>query len=181
MTCIVAVEHEGKIWMGGDSAASREEDIVCRSNEKVFINGEFIIGFSGSFRIGQLLQYAFKPQKQSRNQTDMEYMVVDFIDSLRRLCRDKGLLMEEKEGEAHDSEFLVGYRGRIYVIESDFHVGRPIDSYAACGSGASYAMGAMYVLNEQLISPEEKIHEALSASAKYCTGVREPFTILSAP
>lgn len=181
MTCIVAVEHEGKVWMGGDSAASRDDDIVRRSNNKVFVTGDFLIGFSGSFRIGQLLQYAFKPQKQARNQADMEYMVVDFVDSLRRLLRDKGLLMEEKEGEAHDSEILIGYKSRIYVIESDFHVGLPTASYAACGSGAPYAMGAMYVLNEQLLSPQEKINIALSASAEYCTGVKPPFTILSAP
>jgi ATP-dependent protease HslVU (ClpYQ) peptidase subunit len=182
MTCIVALEHEGSVWMGGDSAASRDNDVVRRSNEKVFFNENFLIGYSGSFRIGQLLQYALHIPKQSYGQTDMEYMVVDFVDALRNLMRDKGTLMKEEEGEAHDSEILIGYRGKIYVVESDFHVGNPIAPYAACGSGASYAMGAMYVLaDDEKLSPQEKINKALSASAEYCVAVKQPFSIMGLP
>lgn len=179
MTCVVAIEHEGKVWMGGDSAATREDDIVCRSNEKVFINGEFIIGYSGSFRIGQLLQYALKPPKQNLfKQTDMEYMVIDFVDALRKMLKEKGALMEEKEGDAHDSEFIVGYQGKIYVIESDFNVSRPLYNYAACGVGMDYALGAMFVMPEEL-HVVSKIEKALLASSEFCTAVRKPFNILS--
>lgn len=182
MTCIVAIEHDGTVWMGGDSAASRDNEIVRRSNEKVFFNDEFLIGYSGSFRIGQLLQYAFHAPKQSYGQTDMEYMVVDFVDALRHLMRDKGTLMKEEEGEAHDSEILIGYRGKIYVMESDFHIGRPLTSYAACGSGAPYALGALYVIaNDQNLSPQEKIEKSLSASAEYSAGVASPFIIMGLP
>ncbi len=179
MTCIVAIEHEGKVWMGGDSAATRDDDIVCRSNEKVFINGEFIIGYSGSFRIGQILQYAFKPPKQNLfKQSDMEYMVVDFVDALRKTLKEKGAIMEEKEGEAHDSEFIVGYQGKIYVIESNFNIGRPLHNYASCGSGMDYAMGCLYNMPEEL-HITSKIEKALSASAEFCSSVRKPFSILS--
>lgn len=179
MTCIVAIEHEGKVWMGGDSAATRDDDIVCRSNEKVFINGEFIIGYSGSFRIGQILQYAFKPPKQNLfKQTDMEYMVVDFIDALRKTLKEKGAMMEEKEGDAQDSEFIVGYQGKIYVIESDFNVGRPLHNYASCGVGMDYALGCLYNMPEEM-SVVSQIEKALSASAEFCSAVRKPFNILS--
>lgn len=182
MTCIVAIEHEGTVWMGGDSAASRDNEIVRRTNEKVFFNEEFLIGYSGSFRIGQLLQYAFQAPKQSYGQTDMEYMVVDFVDALRYLLKDKGVLMKEEEGEAHDAEILIGYRGRIYVVESDFHIGCPLTPYASSGSGAPYALGALYVLNDdEKLSPQEKIDKALSASAEYSTGVSSPFTIMGLP
>lgn len=180
MTCIVAIQHDGYVWMGGDAAASRDNDVVCRSNPKVFWNNDILIGYSGSFRIGQLLQYAFRPPCQSAGQSDIEFLVVDFVDELRQLMRERGTLMKEEEGEAHDSEFLIGYRGKVYVIEPDFNVGCLLTSYVSCGSGANYAMGALYALdkNEEM-SPQEKIKIALSAATEYCTGVRPPFTILS--
>ena len=180
MTCIVALEHEGKVWMGGDAAASCNNDIVRRVNPKVFIKGDFLIGYSGSFRIGQLLQYSFTPVKPAHKQSDMEYMVVSFIDSLREMLKYKGALMKEDEGDAQDSEFIVGYRGKIYVVESDFHLGTPLNPYAASGSGAPYALGALYALSKvNNISPQKKVEKALRASAEYCTGVCAPFTILA--
>ena len=178
MTCIVAVEHDGKVWMGGDSAASRDNDVVCRTNEKVFVNGDFLIGYSGSFRVGQLLQYSFKPQKPLHTQSTMEYLVNDFVDCLRNLLRDKGAMLKDEEGDAQDSEFLLGFRGKIYVIEPDFNIGKPTENYASCGTGASYAMGALYALSESSAPPEDKIIKALSAASEYCNGVKPPFTIL---
>jgi ATP-dependent protease HslVU (ClpYQ) peptidase subunit len=180
MTCIVAIERDGEVWMGGDSAASRDDDIVRRVNPKVFWNNGFLIGYSGSFRVGQLLQYAFCPPFHAEDQPDMEFLVVEFVDALRQLMKERGTLMKEEEGEAHDAEFIIGYRGKIYVVESDFHVGAPLTPYAACGSGAAYAMGALHAIHKNVeLRPQEKIEAALSAAAEFCTGVRSPFTILS--
>lgn len=179
MTCIVALEHDGNVWMGGDAAATRDHDVVCRANSKVFKNGEFLIGFSGSFRIGQLLQYSFFPPEQDFTQSEVEYLVTNFIDSLRELLQDKGAIMKEQEGDAQDSEFILGYKGKIYVIEPDFNIGRPITPYTSCGTGSSYAMGALYVLSEANLEPKHKVEKALQAAAEYCTEVKAPFTILS--
>jgi ATP-dependent protease HslVU (ClpYQ) peptidase subunit len=179
MTCIVAISDKNKIWMGGDSAASKNDEIITRENKKVFKNGNFIIGFSGSFRVGQILQYGFNPPKQEKNQDDMEYMVIDFIDSLRSTLQFKGLLFQEREGDAHDCEFIVGYKNTFYLIESDFQISKPIGNYIACGSGAHYAMGALHALKDIDLEPKIKIEKALNASAEYCTMVRGPYEIIS--
>ena len=65
MTCIVAIKHDNEIWMGGDSAAFRDDERTNRADEKVFKNGDFLLGYSGSFRVGQLIRYAFNPPKST--------------------------------------------------------------------------------------------------------------------
>ncbi len=59
MTCIVALIHENKVFMGGDAAASDDKSglIFQRTDPKVFKVGQYGIGFVDSFRMGQILQY----------------------------------------------------------------------------------------------------------------------------
>lgn len=187
MTCIVAIEHHGDIYVGGDSAAIDDAatEIRSRADEKVFIKSCFefhdqrmIIGFAGSFRVGQLLRYSLEIPEHKKQYSDMEYLVVDFIDSIRSMQKDKGSLIKVDELEEHDSELIVGYKGKIYIVESDFQVGRLIENYAACGTGAQTALGALYATKNIKISPEERVKLALSASVEYTPGVREPFTIM---
>ena len=179
MTCIVALEHEGVLWMGGDSAAFREDEISCRADPKVFQYGEFLFGFSGSFRVGQLLRYGFQPPKQS-GKSDMGYMVIDFVDALRTFLDQKGTHLKEGSGDSHDSEIVVGFRRKIYVIEPDFNVSMPLEKYVASGSGSAYALGALSVLEEiGIMHPSSKIETALKVSAQHCPSVRAPFTIMS--
>ena len=185
MTCIVGLEQDNTVYIGGDSAGVEAWSLaICgRADEKVFVNdsGEFIMGFCGSFRIGQLLRYALVPPEQSQKKDDMAYMVTDFIDAVRVMQKDKGSMKKENELEEHDAAFLVGYRGRLYCVESDFQVGRPIENYAAVGCGAQIALGAMFATRNSNLSPKNRIELALSAAAEYSAGVRGPFLVLQLP
>lgn len=182
MTCIVGLEYEGVIYIGGDSAGVEAGSLaICgRADEKVFVtdSGEMAMGFCGSFRIGQLLRYSLTIPEQSAKKDDMAYLVTDFIDAVRNMQRDRGSLRKENEVEEHDAGFLVGYNGKLYVIESDFQVGRPTDNYAAVGCGAQIALGAMYATKDSTLTPENRIRLALSAAAEYSAGVRAPFHIV---
>lgn len=182
MTCIVALEHNGTVYVGADSAATDPDDlsITLRADEKVFLteDREFVMGFCGSFRVGQLLRYALVPPDQAKKKDDMAYMVTDFVDAVRTMQKDKGSMKKENELEEHDSEFIVGYKGKIYVIERDFQVGRPVENFTAVGSGALAALGAMHATASMKKNPEERIKLALSAAAAYCNGVRAPFHIV---
>jgi ATP-dependent protease HslVU (ClpYQ) peptidase subunit len=182
MTCIVGLEHEGSVYVGGDSAAITDGTlaITCRADEKVFIDDaqDFIMGFCGSYRIGQLLRYAFVAPDQPMRKDDMAYMVTDFIDAVRAMQKDKGSMKKENELEEHDAAFMVGYNGRLYVVESDFQVGRPGEGYAALGCGGEIALGAMYATRGSKMKPEDRIKLALEAASEYSAGVRPPFHIL---
>ena len=56
MTCIAGLIEDGNIWIGGDSAAVTHYRMMKRADTKVFINGPFLIGFTSSYRMGQILQ-----------------------------------------------------------------------------------------------------------------------------
>lgn len=185
MTCIVGVEQDGVVYVGGDSAGMEAWSLaICgRADEKVFVtdSGEFIMGFCGSFRIGQLLRYALNPPEQSQKKNDMAYMVVDFVDAVRAMQKEKGSMKKENELEEHNAAFLVGYKGHLYFVESDFQVGRPIEGYAAIGCGAQIALGAMFATRNSDIAAPNRIELALTAAAEYSAGVRGPFLVLQLP
>ena len=180
MTCIVGIEHEGVVYMGGDSAGVEEESLFIQTyvDEKVFVNGDMIMGFTHSFRMGQLLRYALEIPDSPSRKDDMHYLVTDFIDAIRNLYRDKGFLQKENEADVGGS-FLVGYNGKLYSVEEDFHVARVHDGMSAIGCGSSYALGSLYESKGNITSPKDRIKRALETATHFSAGVRPPFHIIS--
>jgi hypothetical protein len=177
MTCIVGVAHEGKVYIGGDSAGSNGWSMVDRSDPKVFVNGPFVFGFTTSFRMGQLLRYSLTPPKHHPDTDVMAFMVNDFISAVRACLKDGGFASKQNETE-RGGEFLVGYAGRLFKIEGDYQVGESADGYDSCGCGESYALGSLYATKGAPVV--ERIETALRAAEAHSSGVRAPYRILSA-
>ena len=175
MTCIVGIQENGHVYIGGDSAGIAGLSISIRSDEKVFQNGPFIMGFTSSFRMGQLLRYKFDPPKQTVHQTDMEYMVTDFVDGLRRCFSNNGF--GDKDATVGGT-FLVGYKGVLYTIQSDYQVGVPSDPYDAVGCGADLALGSLYSTAKMKLKPEDRVVMALEAASTFSAGVAPPFLLI---
>lgn len=173
MTCIVGLVHNGDVYIGGDSAGVAGLSITIRSDEKVFGNGPFIMGFTTSFRMGQLLRYKLAPPAQTVHQNDMEYMVTSFIDACRTCFSQNGF--GDKDASV-GGNFLVGYHGKLYNIEGDYQVGVPKLPFDAVGCGSDLALGAMFATEG--LSPEKRINAALMAASTFSAGVAPPFTIL---
>lgn len=178
MTCIVALLDKDTLYMGGDSAGVAGLSITIRKDPKVFLNGHFLIGFTTSFRMGNLLRYKFKPLEQTAQQSDMEYMVTTFIDTARTCFKENGF--GDKEG-SEGGTFLVGYRSQLYTIGTDYQVAIPADAYDAVGSGADLALGAMYANQKSKLTPEQRVIQALEAAATFNAGVAAPFYVLKLP
>jgi len=178
MTCIVAYERDGKVWMGGDSAGVAGYSISARGDPKVFINGDYMIGFTSSFRMGQLLHYKLKPS--SCPDDDIErHMSTTFIDEVRAVFKDNGILKTDN-GEESCGTFLVATRGRIFVVESDFQLGWNRVPYDAVGCGKDLALGVMHGLHKQAhLSPKEIVLTALEGAEEFSAGVCGPFNIMS--
>src|ERR1035437_10258119 len=142
MTVIAALIHEGKVYMGGDSAAIDGSDCVyIRKDPKVFTNGPFLIGFTHSFRMGQLLMDA--SFLDPGNMDLFKYMRTQFVDAVRSRLQTGGYAKVESNREEM-GEFMVGVRGRIFDIESDYNVGESEDPYYAIGQGSQEALGSLY-------------------------------------
>jgi len=180
MTAIVGYidQQTKKVYIGGDSAGVSGYDLHVRADQKVFVNDGFAMGFTTSFRMGQLLRYAFEPPLHKDDADLMEYMVTDFVDTLRK-CLKEGGFAEKKSERETGGTFLVGHRGRLFYIEDDYQVGEMVVPYSAVGCGDSYALGALRILHETAYTPEEKVRRALEAAETYSNGVRGPFHIVS--
>ena len=176
MTCIVGLVHEAVVYIGGDSAGVAGLSLVVRADEKVFRNGDFLMGFTTSFRMGQLLRYKLYPPRRHPDDRVVKYMVVDFIDAVRECLKAGGYASKEKETE-QGGTFLVGYSGHLFTVDSDYQVGIPEDGFAAVGSGEDIARGALFATQGQA-TPRDRVLTALRAAERFNAGVRGPFHIL---
>ncbi|WP_416149491.1 hypothetical protein ACM26V_00380 [Salipaludibacillus sp. HK11] len=177
MTCIVGiVGKDGRVHLGGDSAGVAGYSITVRADEKVFKKGEFIMGFTSSFRMGQLLRYKLDIPYHKPNVDTYEYMVTEFVESLRK-CLKEGGFSKNDSGEESGGTFLVGYKGDLFYVGDDFQVGRYSLSYGAVGCGQEIANGSLYSNIDK--EPIERIKESLMAAQQFSGGVREPFVIVS--
>lgn len=178
MTCIAALVHDGKIWMAGDSAGVGSSDIEIRKDPKVFQKGPFLIGFTSSFRMGQILQYNLVTTAQPfKKMDDFQYMVSVFVEDVRK-CFSKHGFNTSTNGQDAGGSFLVGYRGKIYKIESDYQVGESVDPFNSVGCGSQEALASLYSTQLTDWPPETRLQIALEAAAYYNTGVRAPFNML---
>jgi 20S proteasome alpha/beta subunit len=168
----------GAVTLGGDSAATNssfEQD--TRLDAKVFKRGPFVIGYAGSFRMGQLMRFKLKVDEQKSSMDDYEFMVTVFAEAVRQLLKDYGVAGKKEEVES-GGQFLIGYRGKLYVMEEDYNVGIVAEKYAAIGGGSEIAKGAMFVQSERL-TVRKRILKALEASARFHAGTSAPFTLVS--
>lgn len=183
MTCIIGLEYSGKVYIGGDSASASGWDIRTTSLRKVFLNGQYLIGYTTSFRMGQLLQYATLPEYPdtwSRDRdTTLRFMVTEFIPAVRKIFADEGYTRIDNNREEAGT-FLIGYRGFLFNISDDFQVNQYQDGIASIGCGASYGLGALEILlNWHPDEPERNLISALQASGKFSNGVCPPYYVES--
>lgn len=176
MTCIVGLVEKGNIYMGGDSAGVGGLSISIRADEKVFVNGPFIMGFTTSFRMGQLLRYKFAAPQQTTEQDDMQYMVTSFIDAVRKCFAENGFGKLSDKDHNKGGTFLVGYKGTLYSIHDDFQVGKVALQYDAVGCGEDIALGSLYSSKGK--KPEDRVKLALEAASKFSAGVAPPFVLV---
>ncbi len=138
--------------------------------------GDFIIGYTSSFRMGQILQYNLDIEKQKDDIDDLRYMATIFIESVRKSFGEGGYREIESERES-GGFFLVGYKGKIYSIGDDFQVNSSIDGFTSVGSGESYALGSLFETKGE--APFIRLEKALSAASYFSGAVCPPFTIVS--
>ncbi len=186
MTCIVALINENKVLLGGDAAASDDKSglIFQRTDAKVFKVGQFGIGFVDSFRMGQILQYywtppVYKPTSGYRNLD--KFLRTRFVESVKEAFKENGYGNQNPGTEDGDEGgiFIVTVQGagRIFTMDSDFHIAEVDVPYMAEGAGQELALGSLFS-TAQVKTPRKRVRMALEAAAKFNMSVRPPFTII---
>lgn len=178
MTCIVGIVAGDKVILGADSAGVSGLDRRIRRDPKVFASGQIVMGFTSSFRMGQLLQYDLSPPPFHEELDPFQYAVRSLVPAIRRVLKDGGYAKTES-GREEGGSFLVGFRGRLFTIHSDFQVGEDVGEVAAVGCGESYALGAMHALSAA--KPMRRLQAGLDAAAAFSAGVAAPFNFVETP
>ncbi len=176
MTCIVGLVTKQRVYIGADSASvhgwTRRETRL----RKVFRRGPFLIGYTTSFRMGQLLEHQLRVAPQPKNVNDMSYLVTYFIENVRQLLKERGFAKVESNNES-GGQFLLAYRGHLYSVDSDFQVGEMADGFDAIGGGADFALGALQATKS--LAPRTRVRRALEVASHFNMGVCPPFVLKS--
>ncbi len=173
MTCIVGLEHKGKVYMGADSAAVNDH-LYSMSNPKLFRLGPFLIGFTSSWRMGQLIQHQLGDVAIQTTKDDLDYLVSHFIEPVRACLKDYGCAKIENNEETGGT-FIVAYKQKVYTVWSDFSILRNVSGIACIGAGREFAYGAMTALVD--MPSKKRIHKALTITASMSPWVGPPFHI----
>lgn len=189
MTVVVGlVGRDREVCLGGDRSAISAEGLTIDtiSHPKVWRTSysqgrgrevPLVAGACDSFRMLQLLRYSFTwPEDQSWGDP-LGYLVSKAIPALRELVEQAGMPGDEDGPNLHGN-VLVGFSGRLFVIQSDFAVLEVVRNYAAIGAGASFALGSFYSSNPKHPA-ESRVYAALYASAEHSFAVRDPFDVVS--
>lgn len=179
MTCIVGVAQDGRCHIGGDSAGvdGSRMTITDRADQKVFKVGAFVMGFTTSFRMGQLLAYSLHAPAPRDGASLMAYMATDFIDAVRA-CLKSGGFARQDSGAEKGGTFLVGFRGNLFTVYDDYQVEQTLNDFHAVGCGDLIALGSLYETQPE--EPEKRIFKALAAAEHFSAAVRAPFNMVSA-
>ncbi len=190
MTCIVGIRHDKGVVLAGDSVGVDDGGGAdMRRDPKTFaINRHVAIGYTSSFRMGQLLRYNLALPAivdaigEKRTEDAFQWAVQEFIPACRQTFKEGGYLKEN--GREEGGCFLLAVRDRLFEVHSDFQVAEPDPQYVATGSGEPYALGALHALVGPTAGPvSEKVArevagKALDAAVFHSAYVRPPYVFV---
>ena len=179
MTAIVGVAHNGRVWIGGDSAGVSGWTIRTRADSKVFVKAGVAFGIAGSFRGGQLLRSSLVLPERADEVELFDYMVTVFVDAVRECFKAGGHAIKTNEEESTETVFLVGIEGRLFSIHIDYQVAETVDGYDAMGCGRELAYGSLHTSTALKMTPKARVRAALKAASYGNGGVCPPFAIVS--
>lgn len=178
MTCIIGYVDKGKVYMGSDSAGVGGWTLTRVAQPKVFQVGDFLFGYTTSFRMGYLINFAFTPPEIGGEDL-VKYLNTSFIDAIRKVLKDGGFASKSNEVE-NGGTFLVGHSsGRLFTVQDDYAVIESNLNFASVGCGSQLALGAMSALQSYSGTPFWRIKKSLEIVENLSSGVCGPFHIIT--
>ena len=173
MTCIIAIAHEGIVYMGGDRGHSTSGWISSSTRPKISQHDEYLFGYTSNAGIGQWIEQGMVFPYIEEDIDIYKHMITVFMPALRDFLSDNDI---KKDGENHEADLYVGVRGKVYEINTD-HMYCTEYPEICGGSGYQYAFGSLYTSIDK--DPIERIGLALGAAITYSPSCQGPIDILS--
>ena len=177
MTLIVGLSTPDGTYLAADSLGSNGHTYSLVKQPKLFRNGKLGLGYTGSFRLGQLLQHNLSPTPRAEGQELHEYLVSYLTSDVRQCLKDGGHAHVES-GVESGGLFLIAAEDRVFTMQSDYSVLERVDGYDAVGSGEDYALAALHATRTLNLPPLQRLRLALEAAEANVTTVRGPWWVL---
>lgn len=169
MTCIAGIEHAGRVWLAGDSAASSDDGVViAQRTPKVWRVGQIVVGCCGVAQWEGIWRRISFPRPVTR---DVDAWVFNELHAAV-----SGMVGED---DLEDSSALVGIGARLYYVEPDGNASRVGNGYCAVGTGDAVALGSLHTTARRKLLPRYRLTLALQAAAAHCTTVAPPFRFVN--
>lgn len=175
MTCIVALEYQSGAWIGSDSFMGTSHQRDRSQRPKVWSRGGMAVGHAGSFRTAQLIEHCIRFRPIGSSESVHRYLVSEVAKKIRTTLNGAGASVREHGTDSQDAELVVVVRGEVWTIQGDYAALRSTRGFAASGTGAPYALGALLATPD--MEPRRRILTALQAAAEFSPSVCEPFEI----
>ena len=172
MSCVIGLVHKKRVYLASDGVASTEDgDTRPIDAIKLFRKGNYLFGFAGSIRTGQIIQHG---------DFDIPKSIWGWPDAIREQITEKGAIITgECQGELQSSNFLIGFKqGLLYEMLADFQMNQVNETgYTAIGAGSTVALGSLYTTADLDWSPEDRLYKALNAATQFVRSCGPPFKI----
>ncbi len=147
MTTIIGLEHKDRCFIVADSQTTDADGKIYSHPEvkKISENGMFLIAGSGETLPCDIAQHIWEPPTPTKQDRENLYrfMIVKAMPSLRRCMTDNGYNFDEHTKETR-LQFIMAVGGEIFDVDQELSISKSADGVYAAGSGAPYALGAIY-------------------------------------
>ena len=144
MTAIVAFKYKDKVYLAGDRMGSNGYTKLLVKNPKVFkISDDLYFGYTSSFYMGQLLEHSFNIPPRLSDICDNKYLYTEIVPKLRDMFNQKdfGEKKNEKYAEPNLGQFIMVYKGRIFIFQSNASILEV--EYAGVGCGGEDVLSSI--------------------------------------
>jgi ATP-dependent protease HslVU (ClpYQ) peptidase subunit len=142
MTIIAGVVADGRVYLAADSFSAEGARRVRQTEPKVWRDGPCVVGVSGSLRLAQIVRYHMSFADLSGGA--LAWLLREYIPLLKTVTAELGGLEKDDETTYLGGDILIGYRDVMFWIDSECSVVPIATAYTAIGSGAPYALGALW-------------------------------------
>lgn len=175
MSVVVAICHDGAVYLGADSATTtsngKRSYALGRLSKILRPDENLLVGSTGSAFVKQLLLGNPELLKVGDGGLNRRWLATEFLPRFREKCRE---MDQAPDDRVLETDLFIAQGDTLYTFVSD-SIYR-VNDCTAMGSGCEYAIGT---LTDESLSIEDRILGALRAAAEYDEAVESPFVLIN--
>lgn len=178
MSTVVVAKKDGKVCIAADSLTSfgdlRLSSVYDAAHDKILSYDENYLGIVGSAAHQLVLESVFASKKVVDKKTEIDFSsrlaIFESFRTLHPVLKEKYFLNAKDEDddpyESTQIDALIANPFGIFGVHSLREV-TEYNKFWAIGSGAEYALGAMFAVYEDAKTAEEIAHAGVAAGAEF--------------